>query len=217
MALETPASDELALDRRQLMVLAHLAADPDAGPVLDHTGDGREAPRPKPPELDALAAQGLVVDGRPHPDVAAVARTVAAPLVRLVVDRVAPTPAVRCPGWITPGLAVLALPQPSGADQILAVPTSEIVLRLAGLISLSPRPQARASVPPEGAVRLSFRLTTSWWGPGGVEVTRELAGVDAGGEGWWLEDPARGSLSPAAPTLIFRRLSGLLPKDAELG
>ena len=216
MALETPASDELALDRRQLMVLAHLAADPDAGPVLDHAGDGRQAPPPKQPELDALATLGLVVDGRPHPDFADLARTVAAPLVRLVVDRVAPPPAVRCSGWITPGLAVLALPHPSGTDQILAVPTSEIVLRLAGLISLSPRPRARASAPPPDAVRLSFRLTTSWWGPGGVEVTREVAGVDAG-DGWWLEDPGGGSLSPAAPSTIFRRLSGLLPKDAELG
>ena len=216
MALETAAGDELVLDRRQLMVLAHLGADPDAGPVLDHTSDEAEAPAPKPPEVDALAALGLVVDGRPHPDFAALARTVAAPLVRLVVDRVAPPPAVRCPGWITPGLAVLALPNPAGTDQVLAVPTSEIVIRLAGLISLSPRPPATASAPPV-SVRLSFRLTASWWGPEGVEVRRELAGVDAGPGGWWLEDPAGAALAPAGPTLIFRRLSGLLPKDAELG
>lgn len=217
MALDSPASDDLALDRRQLLVLAHLAADPDAGPVLDHTGDGREAPPPKPAEIDALAALGLVVDGRPHPDFAALARTVAAPVVRLVVDRVAPPPTVRCPGWITPGLAVLAFPHPSGTDQVLAVPTSEIVLRMAGLISLSPRPHARTPAPPPEAVRLSFRLSASWWGREGVEVSRELTGVDAGPEGWWLEDPASGLAAPATPTLIFRRLAGLLPKDAELG
>jgi hypothetical protein len=216
MALEAPAGDELAIDRRQLMVLAHLGADSDAGPVLDHTSDEGEAPAPEPPEVDALAALGLVIDGRPDPGFAALARTVATPLVRLVVDRVAPPPAVRCPGWITPGLAVLALPHPSGKDQVLAVPTSEIVLRLAGLISLSPRPPATGTAPPE-SIGLSFRLTAEWWGPAGVEVRRELTGVDAGPAGWWLEDPAGAALAPVSPTLIFRRLCGLLPKDAELG
>ena len=166
------------------MVLAHLAADPDAGPVLDHTGDGREAPPPKPAEIDGLAARASWWTDGPIPISPTLARTVAAPLVRLVVDRVAPPPSVRCPGWITPGLAVLALPHPSGTDQILAVPTSEIVLRLAGLISLSPRPRARASAPPpEEPSACPSASPASWWGPGGVEVTRELTGVDAGPAG----------------------------------
>lgn len=217
MAVEPQTSGELTLDRRQLMALAHLGSDPDDGPVLDHTGDETEAPAPGTAEVEALAALGLVTDGRPHADLTAVARTVAAPLIRLVVDRVAPPPAVRCPGWITPGLAVLALPQPSGRDQILAVPVSELVLRLAGLIGLSPRPPATASPPHPDAVRLSFRLTARWYGPEGAEAERELAGTDAGAEGWWLEARDSGALVPATPTIIFRRLSGLLPADPELG
>ncbi len=215
--LEPLISGELGLARRQLLALAQLGADPDGGPVRDHSVAGGEPAPPTPEEVEALAGMGLVVDGRPHPDVDRLARTVAAPLVRLLVDRVAPPPAVRCPGWIAPGLAVLSLPQPTGPDQILAIPVSELVLRLAGLISLSPRPPAMVSAPPSGDLRLSFRLTATWWGPGGVEARRELAGVDAGAGGWWLEDPGGRGLGPASPTVIFRRLSGLLPKDAELG
>ena len=218
MALDPVTSDELRLDRRQLLVLGRLATPPDgdAEAVRDPTRPDVRVTAPVPEEIDSLRAAGLIDGDQPHPNVAALAAAVADPVVRLVIERVAPPPAVRCPGWISSSVAVLALPQPQGPDKILAVPVSELVLHLAALISLGPRLPA-ATPPAPAQIRLSFRISASWYGPGGVPTERRVSGADAGEEGWWLEEAGTGELAPVSATTVFRHLTTLLPDDAELG
>ena len=219
MTVDPVRSDDLRLDRRQLLALAAMAVPADGDPeaVRDHTAPDAPVARPTSQDIEMLRAAGLLAGDRAHSDVAELAAAVADPVVRLVVDRVVPPPAVRCPGWIGPGIAVLSLPQAQGPDEILAVPVSELVLHLSALISLGPRPAAVLPPPAPEQVRLSFRISASWYGPGGTPTERVVAGTDAGEVGWWLQDPDGSELIPVTATAIFRRLSALLPKDAELG
>jgi hypothetical protein len=130
----------LRLSRPALEALATLTAEP-----------ARPLPVVPPAEttLDALERAGLVGPTGLHPMMAPIAAAVADPVVRIRFDRLGPGTPVECPGWISPHVAVLAVPGPDGLDQILAVETSFLPARLAGLVGLGPRPGPRL---PAGSV-----------------------------------------------------------------
>ena len=138
-------------------------------------------------------------------------------VLTILVERLAPEPTVRCEGWCTAEKAVLILPMPDGDNQTLSVPVSEIVVRLAALVGLGPRPRATAEAPPSTTARLHWRVGTQWHGPGGAAKTRTVSALDGGDAGWWLIGGEGTDPEPTTATQLFRRLCRLLPTDAELG
>jgi hypothetical protein len=136
----------LRLSRPALQALATLTAGPAAPLPVDPPAEAT---------LGALESAGLVGPTGLHPVMAPIAAAVADPLVRIRFDHLGPGTPVECPGWISPDVAVLAVPGPDGLDEIVAVETSFLPARLAGLIGLGPRPGPRL---PAGSVRADIGL-----------------------------------------------------------
>ena len=134
----------LRLSRPALAALATLtgASTAAAEPPADST-------------LVALQSAGLLGPAGLHPVMVPIAAAVADPLVELRFDLLGPGTPVECPGWISPDVAVLAIPGPDGLDEIVVVHTSFLPARLAALIGLGPRPAARL---PAGSLRADIGL-----------------------------------------------------------
>jgi hypothetical protein len=102
--------------------------------------------RPDPPSgatVKALRGAGLLGPTGLHPTLLPIAAAVADPVVRLRFDHLAPGPIVECPGWVSPDVAVFAIPDDdNGLDEILAVGTTFLAARVAALVGLGPRPDA---------------------------------------------------------------------------
>jgi hypothetical protein len=96
------------------------------------------------------------------------------------------------------------------------VPVPELVIHLAALVGLGPRPRPAPGSRPPSAPRLHWRVETKWHGPGGEPTGRSVTAVDGDEDGWWLLGDD-GALQSTNATALFRRLCGLLPTDAELG
>jgi hypothetical protein len=138
-------------------------------------------------------------------------------VVTLVVERLAPEPVVRSEGWCTSQEAVLVLPLPDGGEETLSVPVGELVIHLAALVGLGPRPSAASGSAPPATPKLHWRVETHWHGPGGVAAGRAVAALDGGDDGWWLTADDGAASQPTTATDLFRYLCRLLPTDAELG
>ena len=136
----------LRLSRPALQALATLTGGPAAPLPVDS---------PAETTLGALESAGLVGPTGLHPVMAPIAAAVADPVVRIRFDHLGPGTPVECPGWISPDVAVLAVPGSDGLDEILAVETSFLPARLAALIGLGPRPVPRL---PPGSVRADIGL-----------------------------------------------------------
>ena len=138
-------------------------------------------------------------------------------IVTLVVERLAPEPVVRSEGWCTSQEAVLVLPFPDGGEETMSVPIGELVIHLAALVGLGPRPPATDGSPVPARPLLHWRVESRWHGPGGEAAGRTVAALDGGDHGWWLVADDGASPQPTTATDLFRRLCRLLPTDAELG
>jgi hypothetical protein len=134
----------LRLSRPALEALVTLARGPAARP--DPAAEAA---------LVALEAAGLIGPAGLHPVMAPIAAAVADPLVELRFDHLGPGTPVECPGWVSPDVAVLAVPGADGLDEIVAVETSFLPTRLADLVGLGPRPGPRL---PAGSVRADIGL-----------------------------------------------------------
>lgn len=127
----------LRMSRRALDAVAALASPgPEAGAAaVDAVAAGT---------LDPLREAGLLDATGLHPMISPIAAALAAPVVRLRFLDLGPGPAVESPGWVSPDVAVLALPGPAGLDvdmhEIVAVDTPFLPHRLAALAGLGPRP-----------------------------------------------------------------------------
>lgn len=165
-------------------------------------------PPPPAEEVAALESAGILVGGRPHVDLAELAQAVANPVVTIVVDRLAPAPAVTFPGWLDGHLAVFSLPQPDGSEEISAAPVTNVMAQLAGLTGLGPRPPATGHPPVRP--RLHWRVTARW----GTSRGRSVEAIDGGERGWWLVRPDGETVGTTA-TDLFRRLAALLPGDED--
>jgi len=97
------------------------------------------------------------------------------------------------------------------------VPVVELIIHLAALVGLGPRPRPAAGSQPPSDARLHWRVEANWHGPGGKPMARSVAALDGGDGGWWLLGEADEAPRPSTATELFRNLCRLLPMDSELG
>jgi hypothetical protein len=141
--------------------------------------------------------------------------------------------------WAAPGFAALAVPR-EGLWQLSAIPVGYLPDALARLNDLGPRPRIEPAVtvsldPGDLATALATRSTTepalqptldglrehwrieSRWQPAeGSAGIRTLEVIDSDA-GMWLVIPTDPTVElwPTTPTMVFRLIAGLLPRDDE--
>lgn len=103
-----------------------------------------------PEALALLERLDVIEEGRLHPVVIPLARTIATPLARMVVRVGAPAEAVEARAWLDAGVATYARPV-DGLLELVAGPAAGAPVFVAGLVDLGPRPPA----PVRGVVTLS--------------------------------------------------------------
>lgn len=120
-----------------------------------------------------ISAGSLTVDNDIHPRLVSLARCLARPHVRLVLDQTGSDRQLQ--GWIDEQIAVLTRPSishPASQADVVVVPRGMVPLRLANLIALGPRPRVKLNEPAELDRSLLETLLSG-------EETLSLAQVDA--------------------------------------
>ena len=102
-----------------------------------------------PPLAHELSDGGIVAEGALHPQLVPLARCVAAPDVRLRLERTS-DPSFHTDGWLDDRLAVLFRVQAgAAAGDVVAIPRGMVPYRLARLLELGPRPRPKVVDPVE--------------------------------------------------------------------
>jgi hypothetical protein len=99
---------------------------------------------------EEISAGSLTVDNDIHPRLVSLARCLARPHVRLVLDQTGSDRQLQ--GWIDEQIAVLTRPsisRPAMPADVVVVPRGMVPLRLAKLIALGPRPRVKLNEPTE--------------------------------------------------------------------
>jgi len=216
------ADGTLELRRSELMTLAALAGPNVALDSIDLE------------DLDRLRAVGAVEGTALTEGARPIAETVRSPVVRLRLDFLRPGRPVVCPGWIDSRFAVLAVPSPSGVDDVKVAPTAFLPARLAGFTGLGPRPvnkwswdggraefdaslaqQESPTFVPARSLRLHWRVTMAWTGG-----SRSLEVLDANDAGIWLvrQDEQGDAVSVVSVTTtdVWVALIATLPTGDEI-
>ena len=179
-----------------------------------------------------LERAGALVDGDPHPRLAAALATIREPLCEMGLQR----GDREGRGWVSPALAVLLVPGQEGCLTLRSLPPAYLPVVLARMNDLGPRPRAdrperhrfaagelaqllatRGPGTLAATLREHWRVELSWAPSPESPGVRALEVVDTD-EGIWLvvPDGAGVELWPSTPTMVFRLLTGLLPRDHEL-
>jgi hypothetical protein len=205
-------------------VAALIALDGSAEPPSEH--------------IDALARAGAVTDDGPHEALRDALDAIRSPLCELGLERGERSGR----GWVSAYVAVLLVPAPDGRVVLHQVPPAFLPDALARMNDLSPRPRVEPAVrlryapgalaqilagaeeAAEPAARMladtlreHWRVEASWAPARNSPGVRALEVLDTGA-GIWLvipDDPSV-ELWPTTPTMVFRLLTGLLPRDHEL-
>jgi hypothetical protein len=190
-------------------------------------------------DVDGLADAGGVADGQLHPALEAARRAASGALATMRLERGGREGAA----WAAPDGAAIAVPRPDERWQLSAMPVLYLPDALARLNDVGPRPRIEPAVSislsagdlaralasreydsePVFAETLA-RLREHWriesrWEPAersaGVRVL-EVIDSDAG---MWLVIPSDPTVElwPTTPTAVFRLITGLFPRDDELG
>jgi hypothetical protein len=179
-----------------------------------------------------LAAAGALAAGAPHPALAPGLQALLAPVVELRLQQ----GSVEGEGWADGEGSALVLPR-DGDRRLHVVPTSFLPAALARVNELGPRPRAEAAerhrvgagelarvlaagsgaIPPTVGLRRHWRVEARWPAAEGSPGVRHVEVLDTEG-GLWLvvPDDPEVELWPSTPTMVWRLLSALLPRDDEL-
>jgi hypothetical protein len=187
-------------------------------------------------DVEGLAAAGALQDGRLHPALEAARRAATGALCQMRLERGDRAGAV----WAAPDYAAIAVPRDDGRWQLTAMPVLFLPGALAQLNDVGPRariePATTISLSPgelasalagrehDGALaqtlatlREHWRIEARWEPAEGSTGVRVLEVIDSDA-GMWLVIPSDPTVElwPTTPTMVFRLISGLLPRDHEL-
>lgn len=128
--------------------------------------------------LEELSDGGIVADGALHPQLVTLARCVAAPGVRLRLER-SSDPSFHTDGWLDDRLAVLFRMQSGAtAGDVVAIPRGMVPFRLARLVELGPRPRVKVVDPVELDEGLLETLLAAGAGLTGSQISTLLGRDD---------------------------------------
>lgn len=185
----------LRLSHPALSVLARLAADPSDPALRDHA-----VAEP----LAALRGAGVLGRGGIHPDVAPLAQAVGTARLTLELTVTEADASRAHHGWVTPQLAVFAVPAGRAFDLVADRPeaVADLVGDLVGLDLASAGSDAEALVVGGAEFhRLMDALHRQWrLSVHDGEHARHLEVYDAGSAGLWLLDDTEGEASTLRPT-----------------
>jgi hypothetical protein len=198
--------------------------------------DGGAAPPSE--HLEALTDAGAVTGDGPHAALRAALDAIRSPLCALGLERGERSGR----GWVSPEVVALVVPAAEGRVVLHQVPPVFLPDALARMNDLGPRPRIEPAVrlhytpgalaqilagtdePAEPAaqtlvrtLREHWRVEASWEPAQDSPGVRALEVVDTDA-GLWLVIPDLPSVElwPTTPTMVFRLLTGLLPRDHEL-
>jgi hypothetical protein len=190
-------------------------------------------------DVAGLEAAGAVQDGQLHPALEAARRAATGALCQMRLERGDRSGAV----WAAGDYAAIAVPRADDRWQLTAMPVLYLPDALAQLNDVGPRPRIEPAVtitlsPGELAAALASReydaepalaqtlssLREHWriearWAPSAESAgVRTLEVIDSD-VGMWLVIPSDPTVElwPTTPTMVFRLIAGLLPRDHELG
>jgi hypothetical protein len=190
-------------------------------------------------DVDGLAAAGALPDGQLHPALAAARSAASGALATMRLERGGREGAA----WAASDGAAIAVPRPDGRWQLSAMPVLYLPEALARLNDVGPRRRIEPAVsitlsPGELASALAarehdaepalaatlaglrehWRIESRWEPSEGSAGVRVLEVIDSDA-GMWLVIPSDPTVElwPTTPTAVFRLITGLFPRDDELG